>query len=184
MERPRILAENRALAWSVLTFSPEIALSRRASSHSRRKSRSRVERPRILAENRALEWSVLAFSPEIAVSRGASSHSRRKSRFRVERPHILVENRALAWSVRVFLLASAVTVELNSKINSKIVSRPVKTAIRRAGLAARDAKMLVGNRVLAWSVLAFSLKIALSRGASSHSRLKSRSRVERLHILA
>ena len=89
MERPRILAENRALAWSVLTFSPEIALSRRASSHSRLISRSRVERPRILAENRALEWSVLAFSPEIALSCGASSHSRLKSRSRVERPGIL-----------------------------------------------------------------------------------------------
>ena len=60
-ERPRILARNRALAWSVLTFSPEIALSRRASSHSRWKSRSRVERPRILAENRSLAWSFRAF---------------------------------------------------------------------------------------------------------------------------
>ena len=124
VERPHILAENRALAWSVRAFSPKTALSRGASSHSRLKSRSRVERPDILAGNRALAWrfilagnralawSVRAFSPEIALSRGASSHSRRKSRSRVERPRILAGNRALAWSVFAFLLASAVTVEL------------------------------------------------------------------------
>ena len=83
-------------------FSLEIAFSRGASSHSRRKARSRVERPRILAGNRALAWSVLTFSPEIPLSRGASSHSRRKSRSRVERPHILAGNRVLAWSVLAF----------------------------------------------------------------------------------
>ena len=127
VERPHILAENRALAWSVRAFSPKTALSRGASSHPRLKSRSRVEqpdilagnralsrveRPHILAGNRALAWSVLAFSPEIVLSRGASSRSRRKSRSRVERPRILAGNRALAWSVFAFLLASAVTVEL------------------------------------------------------------------------
>ena len=125
VEHPHILAENRALACSVLTVSPEIVLSRRASSHSGRKSRSRVERPRILAEialsrgasshsrpksrSRVERPRILA---EIALSRRASSHSRRKSRSRVECPRILAENRALAWSVRAFLLASAVTVEL------------------------------------------------------------------------
>ena len=43
VERPHILAENRALAWSVRAFSPKTALSRRASSHPRLKSRFRVE---------------------------------------------------------------------------------------------------------------------------------------------
>ena len=46
-----------------------------------------------------------------------------------------------------------------------------------AGNRALEYSVSHGNRALAWSILAFSLKIALSRGASAHFFWRARSRL-------
>ena len=78
---PHIFVQNRAMAWSVFTFSLRIALPC----------------PRIFAQNRVLVWSVLAFG--IVLSHRESSYFR----------EIFAQNRAAAWSVVIYSLSQALS---------------------------------------------------------------------------